>query len=277
MSNPFYNVSTELITFLENHMQKAGCCAHDIAHVYRVAKLALKLAQDEFKEQEGSDSILSFQIIYLTGLLHDVIDSKLYKNELINEILNKIEYFLTNEVKLDNKGLPIKDENGNPVYLNKNDVEKIILIINSIGYKNLINPEFVKDNLPREYYYVQDSDLLDAIGSIGVARCMAFSGKLNRSLFGINDPDSLPPVGEKMNFDQYKNSQNNTYNNNTAVAHFFEKLLRIKYLLTTKVAIEIGEKRHKSMVTFLSLLEDELIEASDPTAGQINAILKDYI
>jgi HD superfamily phosphodiesterase len=43
--------------------------------------------------------------------------------------------------------------------------------------------------LPLVDKYVQDLDLHDAVGTIGVARCLAFSGKINRK-FGPPTPSA---------------------------------------------------------------------------------------
>lgn len=55
--------------------------------------------------------------------------------------------------------------------------------------------------LHMEYLCVQDADLLDAIGAVGVARCMAFSGKKNRPLVnpmaGPNFHDDLDAAGNE--------------------------------------------------------------------------------
>ena len=171
-------VSEELSTFLATHMASFQCCAHDLAHCYRVANLSLQIAESsdpEFKEQ------YDLRVVYLAGLLHDVLDSKLVapsepgKGKSIEEQL--VEKMNTCE------------------NLSSDQTDKIILIIKSIGYKNLIKPQWseVVAQLPAEYSTVQDADLLDAIGSIGLTRVFSFGGKRNRPIFGFTDqePDGV--------------------------------------------------------------------------------------
>lgn len=66
---------------------------------------------------------------------------------------------------------------------------------------------------------VQDSDRLDAIGAIGIARCLTFGGSFNRVL---HDPAILPRT--HLTQQQYtdKAAQQTTLN------HFHEKLFKLK-------------------------------------------------
>ncbi len=75
-----------------------------------------------------------------------------------------------------------------------------------------------------EYRCVQDADLLDAIGAIGIARCFAFSGKRNRKLFGLSRTQS--DVSQGITHQEYMTAQVST--TDSAVDHFFDKLLTIE-------------------------------------------------
>ena len=48
------------------------------------------------------------------------------------------------------------------------------------------------------------------------------------------------------------------------VQHFFDKLLRIKDLLTTTRGISLAGVRHQSMIVFLQDLAQELVDAGSP-------------
>jgi uncharacterized protein len=73
---------------------------------------------------------------------------------------------------------------------------------------------------------VQDADRLDAIGATGIARCFCFGGSRNR------------PLAE-------------------SVAHFHEKLLKLKGLMKTEAGRAAAEARHDTMIAFLSALQKE--------------------
>lgn len=74
---------------------------------------------------------------------------------------------------------------------------------------------------------VQDADRLDAIGAIGIARTFAFGGNRGQA---IHEPGA---------------------DTGTSVAHFHEKLLKLKDLMNTAEAKRIAEDRHKVMEAFL--------------------------
>ena len=67
---------------------------------------------------------------------------------------------------------------------------------------------------------VQDADRLDAVGAIGIARTFAYGGKHGRA------PED-------------------------SIAHFHEKLLRLKNLMNTAKGREMAESRHAFLETFL--------------------------
>lgn len=87
---------------------------------------------------------------------------------------------------------------------------------------------------------VQDSDRLDAIGAIGIARCFAFGGHKGNIIY---DPSINPDLN--MEEEQYKKAKS------TQINHFYEKLLLLKDRLNTETARKIAEERHKFMERFL--------------------------
>jgi uncharacterized protein len=73
---------------------------------------------------------------------------------------------------------------------------------------------------------VQDADRLDAIGAVGVARCFAFGGYRGRP---IHDPDGTA---------------------DGSLAHFDDKLLKIRDRLNLGVSKALAEERHQFLVEF---------------------------
>jgi uncharacterized protein len=74
---------------------------------------------------------------------------------------------------------------------------------------------------------VQDADRLDAIGAIGVARAFAYGGRKGRSIYeGAEDDES-------------------------SIAHFHRKLLKLKGLMNTRTAKRIAVRRHRFLLVFL--------------------------
>lgn len=82
---------------------------------------------------------------------------------------------------------------------------------------------------------VQDADRLDAIGAVGIARTFAYAGNRKQPLFSVEDETG----------------------GNTALSHFYDKLLKLKKLLNTETARRMAEERHDFMLMFLDELYRE--------------------
>lgn len=148
------------------------------------------------------------------------------------------------------------------VHLTAEEVDAVFLVIRSVGYKHLLRKDWDVHALPLEYRVVQDADLLDAIGAVGIARCFSFGGKRERALFGAFSAEERP-----LDACAYQAQQKQTDAN--TVAHFFDKLLRIKRLLSTYTGQEMARERHNTMLLFLRVLDAELEDADDAAQGYI--------
>jgi len=237
ISNPKPPVVLEVIpvppvlnAFVIKHMKGFNCGAHDVAHVYRVANLAQKIAA-----AEGANQMVTF----VAGLVHDILDSKLIDAEDMASSQQEMTRILKNEMSA---FIPEWQDT---------DVDKVLEICKSVGYKNLLKIDWNPQDRSLEYKCVQDADLLDAIGAVGIARCFAFGGKRNRLMFGVSDV-----VGSGITAEQYKvQSQNGS-----GVEHFFDKLLLIKDMMTTRTGKKMAQPRHQAMIDYLKTLETELVE-----------------
>ena len=90
---------------------------------------------------------------------------------------------------------------------------------------------------------VQDADRIDALGAIGISRCLLVGGSINRALYSVADPfcDSREPDDEKFCID-----------------HFFKKLFNIADTLQTNAARLDAKKRVKFMKLYLAELNAEI-------------------
>ncbi|KAK0548338.1 hypothetical protein OC846_004524 [Tilletia horrida] len=101
----------------------------------------------------------------------------------------------------------------------------------------------------REFWCISDADRLDAIGSIGILRCAAFSAVKMRPLH-------VPPANPEGN-SRPPAEQGEGYNG-SCIAHFHEKLLLIKGdRLRTQAARLEAERRQTFMESFLNELDLE--------------------
>lgn len=90
---------------------------------------------------------------------------------------------------------------------------------------------------------VQDADRLDAIGAIGVARCLLVGGALERPLYNPTDP-----------FCQTREPDDLAY----TIDHFYRKLFKIGQTLHTQAAREEAARRNAFMHAFLDQLRLEI-------------------
>ncbi|SCJ94896.1 putative hydrolase [uncultured Clostridium sp.] len=164
-------------------------------------------------EKENADLF----IVEMTSLLHDIDDWKFSKGTDTNTTVT--ENFLTS------------------INISEDDLNKIISIIKTMSFKGGV-VDSTQNSI--EGKVVQDADRLDAIGAIGIARTFAYGGSKGRQIYN----PSINPI-EFTSLEQVKNEENHTIN------HFYEKLLKLKYLMNTETAKKIAEKRHKFMENFL--------------------------
>lgn len=95
-----------------------------------------------------------------------------------------------------------------------------------------------------EAQIVQDADRLDALGAIGMARCFAVSGGLNRPLYNPVDPFCEHRAPNDADF---------------ALDHFFAKLFRIIDTLRTPAGRAEGQRRRAAMEHYLQALRREIM------------------
>ncbi|MBF6979326.1 hypothetical protein I4Q36_09680 [Tuanshanicoccus lijuaniae] len=98
---------------------------------------------------------------------------------------------------------------------------------------------------------VTDADMLDAMGAIGIARTFQYNGQVKHAPF--YDPALAQITLDSL--DEYRHKQRN------AIAHFDEKLLRLKSFIQTDKAKAIAEKRHQRTLQFVTDFFDELAES----------------
>ena len=120
----------------------------------------------------------------------------------------------------------INSSNVSDFLLNNNiqEAEEIKDIIDNMSYSSYKKGKNVNS---LEGYIVQDADRLDAIGAIGIARCFAYSGYKNRPLY------------------------NDDQNDESSIAHFYQKLLKLEDLMNTDTAKKIAVERTAYMKKYL--------------------------
>lgn len=90
---------------------------------------------------------------------------------------------------------------------------------------------------------VQDADRLEALGSIGIARCLMTAGSLGQTLYDIEEPFPVSRIP-----DDRKQS----------IDHFFAKLFKLPATMKTNSGRCEADKRVNIMVAFLEQLSEEI-------------------
>lgn len=204
---------------------KLTCSAHNLDHVMRVYNLCLMIS----KYEENVD----LDILIPSALLHDIarveesedktgkIDHAVLGSEIAGNILKDLKY----------------------------DEETIGEIKHCI-----LTHRFRTGNEPRtiEAKILFDSDKLDAIGAIGIARTFMLSGQCGQRLELNNS------ISEYLNDNTTENGRIKDMSKHNPIIEYEVKLKNIPDKLYTKKAKEIGEDRIKNMEQYFNRLKLEL-------------------
>ena len=178
------------VNFVRDTLQNAEG-GHDWWHIYRVWNNAKLIAQTEHAD---------ILVVELAALLHDIADAKFHNGD--------------EEVGPNTAGDFLRSIN-----VDEAIIENVQQIIRHISFKSGFDK--LAFHSP-ELAIVQDSDRLEAIGAIGIARAFNYGGFKGREIY---NPEIKPNLN--MTKAEYKNSTAPTIN------HFYEKLLLLKDKMNT--------------------------------------------
>ncbi len=193
---------------------------HDWWHIHRVRNLAKRIALHED---------VDIFIVELAALLHDIGDYKFFQgNEKAGEM--KVREWLSS--------LEI------PASL----IDKIVEITSQISFMHTLpdkDKRIGKKNsaiptLSKELTAVTDADRLDAMGAIGIARAFTYGGFFNRPIY---DPAIKP--SKSITKEEYKTTEAPSIN------HFYEKLLKLKDMMYTKLGRKMAKRKHRFLNLYL--------------------------
>ena len=197
---------------VEQYLQQESS-GHDIYHADRVFKSALYI-----QSYEGGDEY----IIGAAALVHDICrpwEKKTGKSHFGPEALQIIRQVLTKS------------------QVEPDQIEPILEVVKRHDIYDWTDKSSEKSI---ELQIVQDADNLDAIGAIGIARTFAFGGAHGSNMY-------YP--GENLDFK--KDFVDDPHHQTSTIAHFYEKLLKLKDHMNTKTGKRLAESRHQVMVDFL--------------------------
>jgi uncharacterized protein len=203
---------SQFAQFINQQIQTADP-GHDLAHIRRVVANAKQLAQ-----VEGAD----YSVVVPAAWLHDCVvvskdsDQRKYASGEASKVAGKF---------LQTVGYP------------ENLIPDIQHAIEAHSFSAGIEPKTLAAQV------VQDADRLDAIGAIGIARCLMVGGGLQRSLYHSDEP-----------FPEAREPDDSKY----ALDHFFAKLLHLPKTMQTSAAQAEAKRRIQFMETYLEQLRLEM-------------------
>ncbi|TDR74771.1 HD domain-containing protein [Photobacterium lutimaris] len=204
-------LENQFVEFIQAEMQQD--LAHDMNHVFRVVKTAKTLCEREEA---------SLEIVLPAAYLHDCFSFP----------KNHPERAKSSQVAAD-KAVEFLASIGYPSQY----FEAIHHAIVAHSFSANIKPETLEAQI------VQDADRLDALGAIGIARCIQVSSNLGVSLYDAQDPFS---TGRELNDRKY------------TIDHFYTKLFKLKDTMNTVSAKVEAEKRTHYMEAYLEQLGTEI-------------------
>ncbi|GLR05694.1 phosphohydrolase [Vibrio hyugaensis] len=201
----------QFLQFMQQEMQTDA--AHDLSHVRRVVKTARQLA-----EQEGAD----LAVVLPAAYLHDCFTyPKDHPNRKQSSTIAAT------------KAISFLESIDYPAQYH----DAIAHAIESHSFSANITPNTL------EAQVVQDADRLDALGAIGVTRCIQVSTLFDAALYNEQDM-----------FAEHRELEDKRF----TIDHFQTKLFKIVETMNTRAAYEEGLKRKAFMQSYLEQLRQEV-------------------
>lgn len=178
---------------------------HNKFHTQRVYSMATKIGQKEKAD---------LKVIKAAALLHDVARSLEDEGKIADHAFEGAK--IAKAILRKTKFYPEK-------------IDEVLHCIRVHRYSKRLKPKSFEAKI------IQDSDRLDMIGAIGIARVFSRSGWINTPIYDPKIPSKKIYDGKSL----------------TAINHIHEKLLKSKNNFHTASAKKIAKKRHEFVEKFL--------------------------
>ena len=192
---------------------QSGDPAHDLEHIRRVVLNTKKIAKTEN---------LSMEVLLPAAWLHDCV----------HVAKNSQERSTASQLAADHAVNTLK-QHGYP----KEHFSAIHHAIEAHSFSANISPHSIEAKV------LQDADRIDALGAVGLSRCLMLGGHMGSDLYHSEDPFAK---NRPLNDTDY------------CIDHFFAKLLGLKNTMQTKAGKALAEKRTKFLSDFLKQLRSEI-------------------
>lgn len=207
---PFQRLATDLLKYLPADQPDGS---HDLSHIHRVWVNAQRI-----QRVEGGD----LEVLLAATVLHDCVAVE--KNSPLRGQASTLSAQRAASILAD-MGWPLQR------------IEQVAHAVKTHSYSAGFEP------LTLEARILQDSDRLDAIGAVGIARCFYVSGRMGSALYDFENPAAWG-----------REYQDKAY----AVEHFHTKLLRLASGIKTAEGARLAAERHARLEVFLADFMDEI-------------------
>jgi len=207
---PYQSLASDLLAFLPEDSTDGS---HDLSHIHRVWMNVRRL-----QDKEGGD----LEALLAATLLHDCVAVE--KNSPLRSQASTLSA---------NKAASILQRMGWPAPR----IELVAHAVQAHSFSAGVEP------LTLEARILQDSDRLDAIGMIGVARCFYIAGRMGSALYDITTPTAIGRPYQDKRF---------------TIEHFHTKLLSLASGFQTVEGARLAAVRHARLKDFLDGFMEEI-------------------
>jgi uncharacterized protein len=207
---PFQALADQLLKCLPVGQQDGS---HDLSHIHRVWVNAQRI-----QRVEGGD----LQVLLAATLLHDCVAVE--KNSPLRGQASTLSA---------NKAASILADLGWP----SQRIEQVAHAVKAHSFSAGFEPRTPEARI------LQDSDRLDALGAVGIARCFYTAGRMGSALYDFENPAA-----------QGRAYRDSAY----AIEHFQTKLLKLASGFTTGEGARLAAERHARLEVFLADFMDEV-------------------
>lgn len=207
---PYQSLASDLLAFLPEDSTDGS---HDLSHIHRVWLNVRRL-----QEKEGGD----LEALLAATILHDCV------------AVEKSSPLRAQASTLSAKKAASILERMN---WSTSRIELVAHAVKTHSFSAGFEP------LTLEAKILQDSDRLDAIGMVGVARCFYISGRMGSALYDFTNPEAVGRDYQDKRF---------------TIEHFHTKLLKLASGFQTAEGARLAAVRHARLNSFLEDFMDEI-------------------
>lgn len=208
--SPYHSLASDLLACLPDHTSDGS---HDLSHVHRVWSNVRRI-----QACEGGD----LEVLLAATLLHDCVA-------------------VEKDSPMRAKASTLSAEKAASILTNRGWCSSRVKMVAHAVKTHSFSAGFEPETL--EAKILQDSDRLDAIGMVGVARCFYVAGRMGSALYDITNPTAADRGYQDKQF---------------AIEHFHTKLLTLAHGFKTAEGARLAAIRHARLESFLADFMDEI-------------------